>query len=75
MHRKLFVTSYQRPSRRVVSLLQDANIQYTTVDVDSTFHGSGLLKGLTGEYRTPVLFVDGVKYVGVGEIRDDFLAS
>ena len=75
MPRKLFVTSWQNQSKKAVSLLQDANIQHILIDVDDLFHGKGLLEGLTGSFKTPVLFVDGIKYEGLGEIRDGYLSS
>jgi hypothetical protein len=75
MPRKLFVTSWHRQSDKAISLLQDANIQVTIVNVDDIFHGRGLLEGLTGSHKIPILFVDGVKYEGVGEIRDGYLSS
>ena len=69
MRAKLFVEQWQRQSKVAKNLLSDAKIAAEIVDIGDTFYGRDVLKSVSGDYKVPVLAVDGVIYRGLEGVR------
>ena len=67
---KLWGLSWQNQTKTVIQMMEDANIRYEFIDVESTDSPRmAQILALTGEKELPQLFVGGTSYVGKKEIR------
>lgn len=70
MQIKLWGLSWQNQTKSAIRMLEDANIRYDFVDVESTDSPRmAQILALSGEKELPQLFVEGVTYVGKQQIR------
>ena len=66
----LFGEDWKRQVSQAKTLLEDYDIEYDFYDTTSDSLSRSLLWGLTGSGVTPVLFINGVMYNGIGNIRN-----
>ena len=66
---KLFGVSWMRQTRSVQTMLSDADIPFTYVDIGDKPHMASALETIVGEHVLPVLLVDGKPYKGVERVR------
>lgn len=62
---KLFAVSNEADSKQVMSMLEEAEIDYELIEPDTTLMGYDVMFSVTGTKRTPVLCVNGKAYRGV----------
>lgn len=67
---KLFYDKFHRQSKQAKSMLEDAKIPFDVINLQEMTYGWLILESLSGEVHTPMLFADGVKYRGLGGVRD-----
>jgi len=66
----LFGEEWKRQVAQAKTLLNDLDIEYDFYDTTSDSTARSLLWGLTGSGITPVLFINGVMYNGITNIRN-----
>ncbi|MAK20586.1 MAG: hypothetical protein CMA05_04660 [Euryarchaeota archaeon] len=66
---KLFGVSWMRQTRSVQTMLSDADIPFTYVDIGDLPHMASALETIVGKHVLPVLLVDGKPYKGVERVR------
>ena len=69
----LFGEDWKRQVSQVRTLLDDLDIDYDFYDTTSDTLARSLLWGLTGSGVTPVLFINGVMYNGITNIRNQLV--
>jgi len=67
---KLFGVSWMRQTRSAQSMLSDADVPFTFIDVGDKPHMASALEVIVGEHTLPVLLVDGIPYKGVERVRE-----
>jgi len=65
----LFGEEWKRQVGDVRRMLGDLNIEYEFYDTTSDVNSRAIMWGLTGSGQTPILFINGVKYSGINDIR------
>ena len=67
---KLLGLSYQRETKDVVKLLENANVNYTFINLgDGNTKNMEMLIAISGSSNLPQLFDGGENYVGQGKIH------
>ena len=66
----LFGEDWKRQVSQTKTLLEDYDIEYDFYDTTSNSSSRSILWGLTGSGATPVLFINGVMYNGITNIRN-----
>lgn len=69
---KVFGEPTESETQQVISLLEDAKIEYELIDPSDSMYGKRVMFSVTGTTRTPVLAVDGVAYRGLVDVRRYF---
>jgi len=69
---KVFGEPGEGETEQVISLLEDAKIEFEFIDPTASMYGKRVMFSVTGTTRTPVLAVDGVAYRGLGDVRRYF---
>ena len=62
---KLFGVSNETESKQLMSMLEEAEMDYELIEPDATLMGYEVMFSVTGTEKTPVLCVDGKAYRGV----------
>jgi len=66
----LFGEEWKRQVGDVRRMLEDIKVDYKFYDTTSNTTSRAIMWGLTGSGQTPILFINGVKYSGISEIRN-----
>lgn len=69
---KVFGEPGEGETQQVISLLEDAKIEFEMIDPSTSLYGKRVMFSVTGTTRTPVLCVDGVAYRGLVDVRRYF---
>lgn len=62
---KLFAVSNEAESKQLMSMLEEAEMDYELIEPDATLTGYEVMFSVTGSRKTPILCVDGKAYRGV----------
>ena len=62
---KLFALSNEAESKQLMSMLEEADMDYELIEPDTTLMGYEVMFSVTGSKKTPILCVDGKAYRGV----------
>ena len=69
---KLFALANETESKQVMSLLEDAEIDYELIEPDTTLMGCEVMFSVTGTKKPPVLCVDGKAYRRLTGVQEFF---
>lgn len=69
---KVFGEPNQSETQQVISLMEDAKVEFEFIDPSVSMYGKRVMFSVTGTTRTPVLTVDGVAYRGLVDVRRYF---
>lgn len=61
---KLFALSNEAESKQLMSMLEEAEMDYELIEPDATLTGYEVMFSVTGSRKTPILCVDGKAYRG-----------
>ena len=62
---KLFALSNEAESKQLMSMLEEADMDYELIEPDTSLMGYEVMFSVTGSKKTPSLCVDGKAYRGV----------